>query len=131
MSPESKRIKVFTLVSLAYGLVSIILGIVMVAAMGEEPLSGVSVSGSGVVSLLPGIRGSLLANVPSKADKLAKLAGLLALVQIALGALCVYATGTDELATHPLGCVLVAIGLILTLVVFFLARSLNKKNLSK
>ena len=73
MSPESKRIKVFTLISLVYGLVSLFCGIFMVSALGEQAPVVAAEAGGGVVSFVLGIRGSLLANVPNKAGGLMRL----------------------------------------------------------
>lgn len=131
MSPESKRIKVFTLVSLVYGLVSIFCGIFMASALGEQVPVGAAEAGGGVVSFALGIRGSLLANVPNKAGELMRLSGVLLLVQVALVAVVVALVGVADAQGHALALGLMCAGAVVTLVVFVLSRSLHRKNLAK
>lgn len=131
MSPESKRIKVFTLISLVYGLVSLFCGIFMVSALGEQAPVGAAEAGGGVVSFVLGIRGSLLANVPNKAGGLMRLSGVLLLVQVALIATVVVLVGPAAALAHAPALALMCAGAVVALVVFCLSRALHRRNLAK
>jgi hypothetical protein len=131
VSPESKRIKVFTLISLVYGLVSLFCGIFMVSALGEQAPVGAAEAGGGVVSFVLGIRGSLLANVPNKAGGLMRLSGVLLLVQVALIAAVVVLVGPAAAQAHAPALALMCAGAVVTLVVFCLSRALHRRNLAK
>ncbi|MGI6755430.1 MAG: hypothetical protein ACOX4F_05410 [Atopobiaceae bacterium] len=127
MSPDSKRIKIFTLISLVFGVLSVIAGVVLASTGTDAPYA----SGSGALSLICGVRGSLLANVPNKADKIVKLSGIFLLIQVIFAAVIVYLVGISALQDHVITLVLLAVSVVVTLCVLVSAQILNRKNLAK
>lgn len=129
MSSDSKRIKIFTLVSLFYGVVATIMGIVL--AVTTSDATSAPVACTGIVSIVLGIRGSLIANVPSTIAKLVKLAVIAFIVQVLVCVVALLLVGPENVNDYVLPFSLMLISLIVTLIVAILSQNLNKKNLAK
>lgn len=129
MSSDSKRIKICTLISLFYGVVATIMGIVLLATTSDA--TSAPVACTGVVSVVLGVRGSLIANVPSTIAKLVKIAVIAFVVQALLCAAALFLVGPENVNDYVLPFSLMLVSLIMTLIVAILSQNLNKKNLAK
>lgn len=129
MSADSKRIKICTILSLIYGVIATVIGIVL--AVTTSDATSWPVVGTGVLSAVVGVRGSLIANVPSTIAKLVKLAVILFVVQLALCALALFLVGPENVNDYVLPFSLMLVSLIVTLIIAILSQNLNKKLLAK
>ena len=127
MSSEAKRVKILTLVALVLGLGLAIMGIVL-AVMGSATAAPYVLAGEGVVTLVCGARGALIANVPARISKLATLALVLFAVQVAcIVGVVMLIGGPDKVTDEPaIACASVAPAVI-SLVIFFLSRGMAKR----
>lgn len=126
MSADSKRIKIVALITLVYGIVAAVLGVVLLVARGAAAAYGPAIA-SGAVSLYYGAQGALIANVPNTIKKLVTLSVVVLVVQLALAALVYFLAGTAEV----LALCVVCVAFVLAFVQLILSRGLNKKNLAK
>ena len=127
VSSESKRIKLITLFELFLGLALLVGGIVLIV-MGVMPKKPAAVlAGEGLVTLLFGGRGALIANVPSRISKLVTLALIIAIVQIACVAGIVFLVGMDHVQENVGVIVASAVPPILTIVIWILSRGMAKR----
>lgn len=125
MSADSKRIKIVSLVTLAYGVVGIIAGIVLLAT--GSGLAGALVLVSGVLSGILGVRGALIANVPSNTPQLEKLSGGLFVVQAADSGCIVAVNGPEQVNQDPLALCLALVSVLLALFLLILSHRLKKQ----
>lgn len=126
MSQDSKRIKIMTIITLLYGLASIVAGIVLLV-LGEPMLVGILVLVSGVISAILGARGALIANVPSNTPQLVKLSGISSLLQLADSGGVVAAKGPEQVNQDPLSICITLLALLLAFVILILSRRLKKQ----
>lgn len=129
MSSDSKRIKICTLVSLIYGIVAAIMGIVF--AVTTKDATSWPVVGTGVLSAVVGVRGALIANVPSTIAKLVKLAVIVFIVQVVVALLALFLVGPQNVNDYVLPFSLMLVSMIVTLIIAILSQQLNRKNLAK
>ena len=126
MSQEAKRIKILTLVALIGGLA--LMGCAIALAVTGTPVAvSVLIGLDGLASTLFGGRGALIANVPARMGKLASLAIIVLVVQVALVAGLVYAMGPDHVADEPLPVVVSVAPAIVTLIILLLSRGMAKR----
>lgn len=125
MSADSKRIKIVTLITLAYGVIAAVVGIVLLAT--GHGLSGALVLVSGVLSAVLGVRGALIANVPSTTPKLVKLSGGMFVVQAADSAGIVAVNGPQQVNQEPLAICLTLLSALLALILLILSHRLKKQ----
>ena len=83
MRPEAKRLKLISIATMFVGIIFVVAGIILTVR--GAGFGGVATIVSGVLGAFVGIRGSLLANVPSTAGKIIAPASVCALVCVALG----------------------------------------------
>lgn len=127
VSSESKRIKLITLFELFLGLALLVAGIVLIV-MGVMPKKPAAVlAGEGIVTLLFGGRGALIANVPARISKLVTLALIVGLVQIACIAGIVFFVGTDHVQENVGIIAASAVPAVLSLVIWCLSRGMAKR----
>lgn len=126
MSQEAKRVKILTLAELVGGLALICYAIVM-AVMGGAAAVCALIGVDGCVTLVFGMRGALIANVPARIGKLATLALIVLAIQAALVCAVVYAVGPDQVSTDPIPVIVEALPAVVTLVIFLLARGIAKR----
>lgn len=125
MSQDSKRIKVTTIVTLLYGLASIVAGIALLV-VDDQTAASVFALLSGVVSVVLGVRGALIANVPSNTQQLVKLSGCVFVVQLAFSGATVAIVGPSEVNEDPVGLCFILVGALLALIVLILSHRLKK-----
>lgn len=126
MSAEAKRVKILTLLGLVLGLVLVVLGIVLVVG-GSATSAPFVLIGEGVVTLVYGGRGALIANVPARMGKLVTLAGVVLLVQLACVAAIVMLVGPDNVSKEPVLVGASAVPTVVTLATLLLARGMTKR----
>ena len=126
MSSEVKRVKILTLLSLLLGVCTLVYGIILIVTGGEIPVSGL-VCADGLLTLVFGGRGALLANVPAKMPALAKIAIVVFLLQCALAAAIVFLVGPDHVKDNIGPVVSLAICALLSLVIWLLSRGIAKR----
>ncbi|MGI6230791.1 MAG: hypothetical protein ACOYJL_07805 [Tractidigestivibacter sp.] len=120
MSPEAKKLKISSLVTMIVGLVAIVCGIVFLVQGAD--LSDACVLVAGVVTTIIGGKGARVANVPSTSNKLVAPAG----GATAANAVCLagdVAFGAGQIAPVVVG----AVVCVLTLVVTLFARTIKRK----
>ena len=126
MSAEAKRVKILTLIELLLGLAVVILGIVLLV-MGAKTAAPYVLCGEGVISLVFGVRGALIANVPARIGKLVTLGLVVLLLQIACIAGIVFLIGPNEVAKEPLPACASVVPALITLIAVVLARGIAKR----
>ena len=126
MSAEAKRVKILTLIELLLGLAVVILGIVLLV-MGAKTAAPYVLCGEGVISLVFGVRGALIANVPARIGKLVTLGLVVLLLQIACIAGIVFLIGPNEVAKEPLPVCASVVPALITLIAVVLARGIAKR----
>ena len=126
MSSEAKRIKILTLIELVLGFVLIGFAIFLFVG-GTDAAVAALVGAQGVVTLVFGGRGALIANVPARIGKLATLALITLAIQIVLCAAIVYLIGPDRIDQNPLPVVCSAVPSLLAIVIFLFARGMAKR----
>ena len=126
VSTEIKRVKLMTLAELFLG-IALLAGGVVVAAMGAVMQSGAFLlAGEGLVTSAFGVRGALIANVPARIGKLATLALVIALVQIACCVGTWLLLGTDEQSDYV--CLAsAAVPALISCVIWLLSRGMAKR----
>ena len=93
MRPEAKRLKIVSIITMFVGIIFFILGIVLTVR--GAGLGGVAAIVSGALGAFVGVRGSLIANVPSTSGKIVLPAVLCAVVGLVLCAVCFF-MGDDQ-----------------------------------
>lgn len=126
MSAEAKRVKILTLIELFLGVALVALGIVLLVT-GAKNASSYVLCGEGVVSLVFGVRGALIANVPARIGKLVGFGLVILLLQLACVAGIVYFTGPSEVPQQPLPTCASVVPAIFTLIAVILARGMAKR----
>jgi hypothetical protein len=126
VSAEAKRVKILTLLGLVLGLVLVVLGIVLVVG-GSATSAPFVLIGEGVVTLVYGGRGALIANVPARMGKLVTLAAVVLLVQLACVAAVVMLVGPDNVSKEPVLVGASAVPSVVTLATLLLARGMTKR----
>ena len=126
MSSEVKRVKLLTLLSLLFGFAMLAYGIVLIVTGTAIPVSGV-VCTDGLLTVVFGGRGALLANVPAKMPNLAKLAFAFFLLQCALVAAIVFLIGPDHVKDQIAPVVCTSVNAVYTLVICLLSRGIAKR----
>ncbi|MBR3314918.1 MAG: hypothetical protein IKG18_12350 [Atopobiaceae bacterium] len=125
MSSEAKRVKLLTLAEMFLGLIVLIGGIVA-AFMGPlDVVAGIILAAEGLVSLIFGARGALIANVPARIGKLARIALIIQLVQIVSCVAIGLITGADE-QHEIIAIVCGALLPVISLVILILSRGMEK-----
>ncbi len=126
MSSEVKRVKLLTLLSLLLGFGTLVYGIVLIVTGTTIPVSGM-VCADGLLTLIFGGRGALLANVPAKMPVLAKIAIVVFLIQCALIAAIVFLVGPDHVKDQiaPIACA--SANALASLVIWILSRGIAKR----
>lgn len=120
MSPEAKRLKITSLITMGIGFVAIICGFVFID-QGADP-SDLFVLVAGVITMLIGAQGARVANVPSNAKGLIAPAGGVTAVDAAATA------GTAALAAGQIVPVIVtAVTCVFSLAVTLVARAVKRK----
>ena len=126
MSSEAKRIKILMLASLFLGLALVVLGIVLLV-LGMTTTESYALCAEGVLTLVFGVRGALIANVPARIGKLVLFGFVVFLLQVACVAAIVYLIGPGEVAQEPLPVCASAVPPVIALVTVFLARGMAKR----
>lgn len=126
MSAEAKRVKILTLIELFLGAALVVFGIVLLVT-GAKNSSPYVLCGEGVVSLVFGVRGALIANVPARIGKLVTFGIVVFLLQAACVAAIVYFTGPNEVPNEPAPVCASVVSAIVTLVAVLLARGMAKR----
>ncbi len=126
MSAEAKRVKIFTLIELFLGIALVVFGIVLLVT-GAKNASPYVLCGEGAISLVFGVRGALIANVPARIGKLVVFGLVIFLLQAACVAAIVYLTGPSEVSKEPLPVCASVVPAIVTLIAVFLARGMAKR----
>ncbi len=130
MSEESRRLKICTLVSLIGGLAMAVAGIVL-GVTGGFGIARVLALVSSVLALVLGIRGALLANVPSKSDELVRLALAITVVQACLAVAEVLIPGVDAVGENVVPIALTCVALVVALAICLMARGVSRHLLAK
>lgn len=115
-----------TLAELFLGLIVLVGGILAALAGPLDLVAGIILACEGLVGLVFGVRGALIANVPSRIGKLARIALLVQAVQIIACVVIGVITGADE--QHEI--VAIACGALLpliSLVILILSRGMEKR----
>ena len=126
MSSEAKRVKILTLIELLLGLALIVFGIVLFVTSGVKKVP-FTLCGEGLCTLVFGVRGALIANVPARLGKLVTLGIVVLLLQIACIAAIVVFTGPDKISSNPAPTCVSAVPALITLVAVVLARGITKR----
>lgn len=126
MSSEVKRVKILTLLSLLLGACTLVYGIVLIITGAYIPVSGL-VCADGLLTLVFGGRGALLANVPAKMPVLAKIAIVVFLLQCVLTAAIVFLVGPDHVKDNVGPVVSLALCALISLVIWILSRGIAKR----
>ncbi|MDO4798227.1 MAG: hypothetical protein Q4A01_09455 [Coriobacteriales bacterium] len=126
MSSEAKRVKILTLIELALGLALIVYGIVLIVG-GMTSGAAYALCGEGAITMVFGVRGALIANVPARMGKLVTLGIVILLLQLACVAGVVMLTGPDKVAEQPVNTGISVVPALITLIAIFLARGITKK----
>lgn len=125
MSQDSKRIKISAIVTMIYGLAAVVAGIVLL--VGGHGLVGALVLVSGVLSAFLGVRGALIANVPSTTPALVKLSGGMFAVQAADSAGVVAVQGPQQVNQDPVAICCTLLSALLALILLILSHRLKKQ----
>lgn len=125
MSQDSKRIKIVSLVTLAYGVIALVAGVVLLVT--GAGIAGGLVLVSGILSAVLGVRGALIANVPSNTPQLEKLSGGLLVVQAADSCGVVAASGPEQVNQDPLALCMALVSVLLALILLILSHRLKKQ----
>ncbi|MBR3158197.1 MAG: hypothetical protein IKF14_03740 [Atopobiaceae bacterium] len=125
MSSEAKRVKLLTLAEMFLGLIVLIGGIVAVFMGPLDVVAGIILAAEGLVSLIFGARGALIANVPARIGKLARIALIIQLVQIVSCVAIGLITGADE-QHEIIAIVCGALLPVISLVILILSRGMEK-----
>ena len=126
MSAEAKRVKILTLIELILGLAVVVLGIVLII-LGSKTAAPFVLCGEGVVSVVFGVRGALIANVPARIGKLVTLGLVVLLLQVACIVGVVFLIGSNEVSKEPLPVCASAVPALITLIAVVLARGIAKR----
>ncbi len=126
MSSEAKRVKILTLLEMALGLALVVLGIVFVVQQ-RTTGSAYVLCGEGVLGLVLGVRGALIANVPARIGKLVTIGAVVLLLQICCIVGVVMLTGPDKVAQDPVPTCASAVPAVLTLAIVLLSRGMAKR----
>ena len=126
MSSEAKRVKILTLIELFLGVALVAYGIVLLVT-GAKNASPYVLCGEGAISLVFGVRGALIANVPARIGKLVAFGIVVLLLQLACVAAIVYFTGPSEVPHEPLPVCASAVPAIITLIAVILSRGMAKR----
>ena len=122
MPQDSRNLKITCLVTLAFGLVSLLFGAVVI--LPAEPLpTGPIALVDGVLVLILGVQGARWANVPSNAKRVMRAAVVVLMLSLLLSLLIVLTT--QELAFDALA---VTVGAaLLSLAILLLARAVARR----
>lgn len=126
MSSEAKRVKILTLVELLLGLALVVVGIVFVV-MGAATVAPYVLCGEGALTLVFGVRGALIANVPAHIGKLVVKAVVALVVQIACIAAIVYLIGPENVGSDPIMPCAAAAPVVFSLAIALLSRGMAKR----
>ena len=127
MSQEVRRVKLLVLLSMALGLVLVVLGIINALGAGDAAMPYYVLCGEGALTLVYGARGALVANVPARIGKLATLALVVFVAQVACVAGIVYLVGADAIKDNPMPVAAAAAPAVLSLIEGLLARGIAKR----
>jgi len=127
MSQEVRRVKLLVLLSMALGLVLVVLGIINAMSAGDAATPYFVLCGEGVLTLVYGARAALVANVPARIGKLATLALIVLLLQLACVAGIVYLIGVDTVKDNPVPVAIAGVPALLNLIECLLARGIAKR----
>lgn len=126
MSSEAKRVKILTLIELLLGFAIVILGIVLLV-MGAKTMAPAILCGEGVITLIFGVRGALIANVPARIGKLVTFGLIVFLLQVACIAGIVFLIGPNEVQNDPVPVCAAAVPAVITFIAVLLARGMAKR----
>ncbi|MDO4538410.1 MAG: hypothetical protein Q4B54_09640 [Coriobacteriales bacterium] len=126
MSAEAKRVKIITLLEIALGLVLLVFGVV-IKTMGNPTAAPLVVAGEGLVTLFFGGRGALIANVPARIGKLATLAFIMLLVQVACVVGAVMIIGPENVGNDPAQVAVACLPVPFTLAIALQSRGMAKR----
>lgn len=126
MSSEAKRVKIFTLLALFAGLALIVYGVVRLIG-GNSSTDSYVICGEGVLTLVFGARGALIANVPARLGKLATFAFVVFLVQLVCVAGAVLLIQPENVANDPVPVCACAVPAVISLVIALLSRGIAKR----
>lgn len=126
MSQEAKRVKIFTLVAIALGLVCVIAAIVLAVQGVSAAIAGL-LGAEGAATIYYGGKGALIANVPARLGQLVKLSIIILVVQVACIAGIVLTVGTDNVADNSVPLALSAVSCLDTLIILLLSRGITKR----
>lgn len=125
MSSEAKRIKILTLIELFLGLVIAVTAGIYATGV-SSPTHCFVVVGEGILTLILGARGALIANVPARIGKLVPLFLIALLVQVACTA-AVFVLSDPPNSGEYLTCICAAVPALVSLIIIFLARGMAKR----
>jgi len=126
MSSEAKRVKILTLIELMLGFVLVVTGIVLIA-LGATVAAPLALCADGVLTLVFGARGALIANVPARIGKLASLALIVLLLQVACLVGIVLLIGPGNVSQEPIPVFAAAMPAIFSLAVALLSNGIAKR----
>lgn len=90
MTTESKRLKIFCLISLFYGIAEIVSGFVVKADLGVSIMTAFMPMLTGILSLVLGVYAARAANVPSNAKKIRTFALVVSVLSCVVTAAALY-----------------------------------------
>ncbi len=126
MSAEAKRVKILTLIELALGLALVVFGVVLLISHVATSAPFI-LCGEGLLTLFFGARGALIANVPARIGKLATLALIIFVVQLACAVGVIMMVGPENVSNEvgPVACACAPA--LVTLIIAILSRGIAKR----
>ncbi len=126
MSSEAKRVKILTLIALFAGIGLIAYAVISLVGDNSSTSSYV-VGGEGLFTLVFGVRGALIANVPARLGKLATFAFVVFLLQVACIAGVVFLVKPENISQNFVPVVVAAVPALISLVIALLSRGIAKR----
>lgn len=90
MTAESKRLKIFCLISLFFGIAEIVSGFILKVDLGVSIMTAFMPMVAGILSLVMGVHGARAANVPSNAQKIRTFALVITILSSVTTGLAIY-----------------------------------------
>ena len=126
MSSEAKRVKILTLIELILGLVLVVTGVVL-AVMGAVTVAPFVLCGDGILTMVFGARGALIANVPARIGNLTSLALIAMLLQIVCLVGIVLLIGPSNVSEDPVPIFEAALPAIFSVTIALLSNGIAKR----
>lgn len=126
MSSEAKRVKILTLIQLGFGLILFGYAISLLVR-GIDAIVCSALAADGVITFFLGVRGALIANVPARIAKLATLALIFCVLQIACTVVVVCSVGVDNVGDNLLPVAASAVPALTSFVIWLLSHGMAKR----